>query len=73
LTQLTALVLPGIRPRLGVAAVALHAQAQRFDAGEGVPTVEGRLARAEVAQHLHARLDGEGRQPDAHQVGVLQP
>ena len=26
-----------------------------------------------VAQHLHARLDDEGRQPDRRQVGIYQP
>ena len=64
---------PGTRPPPGRCCdVALHAQAERLDALQGLPAVERRLAGADVAQDLHARLDDEGRQPGAEQVGVDQ-
>ena len=50
---------------LRVADVTVHTQAERFDAGQRVPAVERRLASADIAQDLYARLDDERRQPHA--------
>ena len=52
--------------------VAIHAQAQCLDAHQRVPTVLGRLAGADVTQCLDTRLDAEGRQAHAGQIGVDQ-
>ena len=45
-----------LRDREGVAAMALDAQAQRFEALEQKPGVERGERRTHVAQQLHARL-----------------
>ena len=45
---------------LGVVAMALHAERQRFQAGQDQEGVEGRDRRAEIAQAEHARGNGEG-------------
>ncbi len=55
---------------LCVGAMAIHAQAQRLDPLQRGPTVEGGLAGADVAQNLHARLDGEGRQTHPRHIGI---
>ena len=49
-----------VRDRLGVVAVALHAQRQRLDAGQDQEGVERRQRRPDVAQAQHAAGDGEG-------------
>src|SRR3569832_3019765 len=46
--------------RLGVFAVLLHSQRQRFDAGQDQERVERRDRRAEIAQAEHAAGDREG-------------
>ena len=57
---------------LGVLDMPVDAQAEGFEALEGLPAVEGRLAGAIVAQDLDTRLDDEGRQTDAGQIGIDQ-
>ena len=53
--------LPGTRrPCCALATVALHADVQRLDAGDGEEGVHRRHRRAEIAQRHRARLGGEG-------------
>src|SRR5215212_2524016 len=42
--------------------MAVHTQAQGLDALNGLPGVERRLARTNIPQDMHARLDGKRRQ-----------
>ena len=51
-----------LRDGLSILDVPIHSKAEGFDALQGLPAVEGGLARSDVAQHMDARLDSEGRQ-----------
>ena len=55
---------------LGVAHMALHAQAERLDALQEQPGVERRLAGADIAQHLDP---GFGDESGFTQVGIPMP
>jgi hypothetical protein len=48
---------------LGILHMALHSQAEGFEPLQEQPGIEGRLAGADVAQNLHARLGDEAAAP----------
>ena len=53
--------------------MAIHTQAQRFNALNGRPTIEWGLARTNVAENLDARFDDKRWQTDAQTSAYFRP